>query len=151
MADSYTIALFKAGTAEYRRVQMLCTSRKCFQQKLVSHDEPRWIMYRHWTGWTEMNHVQTSMYNVHTRMNSDEQHMSNVCSCICNVHTCLNQLSWGADTAHQLANGACWCDQVVWALPNTLPVCGSSSQYGGQSSTDALVPGWQLNPTIPHK
>ncbi len=32
-------------------------------------------------------------------------------------------------------------DQVVLALANTLPVFGSSSQYGGQSSTDPLVPG----------
>ncbi len=39
-----------------------------------------------------------------------------------------------------------WGDQVVWALANTLPVCGSSSQYGGQSSTDPLVPGWLLDP-----
>jgi hypothetical protein len=44
----------------------------------------------------------------------------------------------GAETAHQQANGACWGDQVVWALPNSMPACGSSRLHGGQSSTDPL-------------
>ncbi len=54
----------------------------------------------------------------------------------------LLQHLWGAETAHQWADGVCWGDQVVWALADTLPVCGSSSQYDRKSSTDPLVPGW---------
>ncbi len=37
----------------------------------------------------------------------------------------LLQHLWGAEISHQLADGECWGDQVVWALPNFMPVYGS--------------------------
>ncbi len=43
----------------------------------------------------------------------------------------LLQHLWGAETADWQADGACWGDQVVWALPNSLPVSGSSCLHGG--------------------
>ncbi len=46
-------------------------------------------------------------------------------------------------------HGGRWSDETVLKFPNSMPLCGSGRQYGGQTSTCSLVSCWQLNPYNP--
>jgi hypothetical protein len=48
----------------------------------------------------------------------------------------------------------CWGGQALWTVLNTMSLCGSCSEHGGQNPPVPLHSGWQCyskSPTIPHK